>query len=419
MKNKSILKVFCFITILVVSVAGIYLLKEHNDTLKAELKAEMIKINNENKLKDINYHYNDVVKVSINSNLYKLENNKYTKVGTIYKGEVISLEETKINLNTKYFKIKGMDYYIEYNRVEKTDKLNTVNNRYKNYLLFNENVVSNDNVTLYRDGKAVYTFNFSLDLPIIIKDENGYFVEYLNELLFINKKDVAQVKNNHNTDAKEARSVPVTVYHFIYLEGDRTCTGVICHSEKQIRSHFDYLKSKNYFTMNTTELRLYLEGNLRAPEKSILITIDDGGRAENFIPILEEYKINATLFLITGWFGKDIFKSPYLELGSHTDSLHNTGVCSGGQGSPLKCLPHDQLVADLKLSRSKVDNSEAFCFPFYEYNNHAVEAVRDAGFKIGFIGSSVKATRGKNLLLTPRITILNDTTLEEYISVVN
>ena len=46
--------------------------------------------------------------------------------------------------------------------------------------------------------------------------------------------------------------------------------------------------------MNTTELRLYLEGKLRAPKKSILVTIDDGARAWNFIPLMEEYQINAT-----------------------------------------------------------------------------------------------------------------------------
>ena len=51
--------------------------------------------------------------------------------------------------------------------------------------------------------------------------------------------------------------------------------------------------------MTTTELRLYLEGKLRVPKKSILITIDDGARAHNFVPLLEEYKINATLFLIS------------------------------------------------------------------------------------------------------------------------
>ena len=80
--------------------------------------------------------------------------------------------------------------------------------------------------------------------------------------------------------------------------------------------------------MEKKVLRYYLEGKVRLPKKSILITIDDGARAWNFIPILEEYKINATLFLISGWYETARFKSDYLELASHTHLLHTPGVCS-------------------------------------------------------------------------------------------
>ena len=148
--------------------------------------------------------------------------------------------------------------------------------------------------------------------------------------------------------------------------------------------------------MNTTELRLYLEGKLRAPKKSILVTIDDGARAQNFIPLLEEYQVNATLFLISGWYYTDMFQSDYMELASHTHNLHTPGVCSGGQGSPLKCLDKTKLVADLKTSREVLFGTEAFCFPFYEYNDYALSVIEEAGFEMGFIGGHKNVTKGIN-----------------------
>lgn len=133
---------------------------------------------------------------------------------------------------------------------------------------------------------------------------------------------------------------------------------------------------------------------------------------------MEKYEINATLFLITSWYDSNTFKSPYMEIASHTDNLHTPGICSGGQGSPLKCLETEKLVEDLIKSRNKLNQTEAFCFPFYEFNSHAIQAVKKAGFKLGFIGGGIKAAKTTDKYKIPRITILNTTTLEEYKKIV-
>ena len=88
-------------------------------------------------------------------------------------------------------------------------------------------------------------------------------------------------------------------------------------------------------------MEYFINGKINLGKNSILITIDDGARATNFLPVLHEYKINATLFLISSWYKTSDFNSNYLELASHTNNLHTPGVCSGGQGSPLKCMNKD------------------------------------------------------------------------------
>lgn len=370
-------------------------------------------------IKKIKSHYSEIVKIKKETPLYEEKNGKYTDVGTIGEGEVVSLDKVDIDINTKYFKVKELGYYVKYQDVEEAKELVKKSDRYKKYLLFNENVVLKENSKLLRDGKLAYSVKKSIDTPIILKDDNGYYIEYFNEMLFVSKDDVLKTYEVQNTDEVEASSIPVTVYHFIYLDGDTSCNEAICHSEHQIREHFNYLKTNNFFTMNTTELRLYLEGKLRAPKKSILVTIDDGARAWNFIPIMEEYQVNATLFLISGWYYTDQFPSDLLEIASHTHNLHTPGKCPGGQGSPLKCMDKTKLLEDLAQSRYVLFGTEAFCYPFYEYNDYAVSVLKEAGFKIAFIGGNREAKRGDNLLKVPRIPLNRYTTLNQYINIAN
>ena len=382
-------------------------------------KEEKIKLERKEIVEKIKGHFALQVEVKNNTNLYSKEDGKYKIIGKISAGEILNLKEEKITYKTKYFYIPQLDLYISYKDVSKSDTVVSKDQRYKNYVLFNENIVTKDNVRLYRGDKLVYTLNDSISKPIIMKDDNGYYIEYYNEMLFVSKDDVEKVEEVSNSTADVASEVPVTVYHFIYLEGDTYCNEMICHSERQIKEQFQYLKDNQYFTMTTTELRLFLEGKIRIPKKSILITIDYGARAEKFIPLLEEYQVNATLFLISSWYPKEKFASSYMEIASHTHDLHKPGVCPGGQGSPLKCLDKEQLLADLRTSRETLDGTEALCFPFYEFNDYGINAVKEAGFKMAFIGGMKKATPGVDLYKIPRISMNSSTTLEQYIAYID
>lgn len=417
LKKKYLLVIILFILIGLVTFS-FFVYRKHQEEMKIQLQ----KAKEEKLLKEINNSYSNQVKVKNNAKLYILDNSKYTEIGTVSKNQILNLEENiKIDINTNFFKINDTDIYISYKDVEPYKENNFVDTRYKKYLLFDENIISKDNVKLYSKDKkeVIYTFKNKIDLPIIIKDDDGVFIEYYNNLYFIKNEDIENIYPKANNALVEATSVPVTCYHFIYLPGDNTCNEIICHSKEQIESHFNYLTENNYFSINTTELRLFIEGKLRLPENSILITIDDGARAENFIPLLEQYKLNATLFLVSSWYPKETFTSPYMEVASHTHNLHTGGKCPGGQGGWIKCLEHDALLADFMTSRETLDGTEAFCYPFYEYNNYTISVLKEAGFKMAFAGGQKKVTKGIDLFNIPRITIHNSTTLQEYINYIS
>jgi len=363
------------------------------------------------KREEIKSHYASFVRVTKDCDIFKKSGNKYSKMGKVYQGEVLELEEVK-DFSSEYFPVKDYGFSISSSCVLPSEK-RVINTRYKNYVPFPKTIKTKDRVTLYRDDKKVYSLFSSISSPVIKQDDDSYYVEYFGELFRILKNDILDVEEIQDNSVF-AKNIPVTAYHFIYKEDDYGCSGIICHPISQIRSHFEYLRENHYFTITTREMEDFLDEKIHLPEKSILVTIDDGDRAENIIPLLEEYQINATLFLITAWYFKENYQSPYLELASHTHELHEGGRCAGGQGSPLKCLDKSSIVADLKQSRDFLDQTVAFCYPLYEYNDHAVDAVREAGFHLGFIGGQKKASIHSPKLLIPRITIHRTTTLQEY-----
>ncbi len=412
-KKKENNKITIIIIILLLIIGSGYYITTKSNQAKDKL--------NENKLTEIKKHYGSYVKTTKETNILDKENNT---IGKINADVELSLEDIEINKDTKYFKIKDLiDGYIAYQDVSVIDSIN-LSDRYKKYIPFNKNIKTNDTVTFYDENdNYLYKLNNSYDLVVYIKDDNKYGVEFNNKLLYVHKEDVASEYDNHNTDLGNATGVGVLNYHFFYDQDNKedsdTCREVICHSKKQFKEQLDTFKELDLFTVTMKELELYMDGKLKLP-KSVLITIDDGGRTNIAVDMLTEYKMNATIFLITSWFDpKTYYKTDYIELHSHTNNMHDGGKCPGGQGAAIKCLPEEQILADLKASREALGGSTAFCYPFYEYNDYSTKLVSKAGFTMAFIGE-IPTSYGYKLaevngdkLKIPRFVIMTHTTIKD------
>lgn len=389
-------------------------------------KEKQERINKQEKIIDIKKHYNDIVVTNKNAKVFNKENNNYKEIGKLTKGTVLNLEEVLINEEMEYFLIKNnnLNYYIYYEDVNPSKQEYIINDRYKKYIEFNENIVTKASTNFYdKDDNWLYTINKSFNFPIIVKDTDKYGVVFNNVLVYVKDVDVENIIDSNNTPLKNSKGIPVLNYHFVYEKNDNTCNEIICHSEEQIISHFAYIKDNNYFTPTMKELEMYIDGKVQLPEKSVVITFDDGVRAKIARKYVDMYELNATLFLITSWFSKDEFESDYMEVHSHGDNLHNAGVCPGGQGGAIKCLEKDKLLVDLKESRSKLNNTTVFCYPFYEYNQYSIDVLKEAGYTMAFAGEyasgKTRVTVGSDKFRLPRWVIVNYTSFDlfkDYIS---
>ena len=406
MKKRYIWIVSLVVIGIILSGVGVYFYQEEQQKILAQEEKEQQR----QLLELIKAHYQQQVTTIKDGDIYQLVNDKYESIGTIKPGVILALEPLdNITLEDTYFQIAATNYYISYDVVEPTDKIN--NTRYQNYIPFSLEITTIENSSFYdENNQELFVMTPQQTAKVIIKEQERVGIELLNQLVYVKTDAIKEQKEVEETKEK-ASSIASILYHFIYLDGDTSCQETICHSQQQITEHFSYLAQENYFTLTTSEVLQFIKGEINLPPKSLLITIDDGARAEKFIPFLEQYQLNATLFLVSSWYPKETFTSPYLEIASHTHNMHTTGVCPMGQGGGINCLPRDTILTDLKSSRDTLNGTVAMAYPFFEYSNYAIELVREVGFEIAFIGGQTKIKPGVDPYKVPRYTMFYNTTL--------
>lgn len=236
-------------------------------------------------------------------------------------------------------------------------------------------------------------------------------------------------KYNHNLRSEEgnATSIPVLNYHFFYDASlGEYCGEGICLDSRELERELSWLKENNYKTLTMDEFIKWYYGEIELPNRSVLLTIDDGAMGTGFdngnklIPLLEKYDMHATLFLIAGWHKHENYISPNLDVESHTYDMHTGGYCdTEARGSQLLCSTLDEIKIDLATSKYEIGTDNAFCYPMYVYNDKVITALREMGYKVAFTGGSYNATRDNDRYKIPRYPIYDSTTLDEFIDMIN
>lgn len=370
------------------------------------------------KISLIKSHYNKYVKIDHEVNLY---DDKENVIGSV-KNIELELKDIEIDENTKYFYSDTIDAYVKYEDVVKIDSLTKEDNYWKNYIPFNKEVILIKGKKLYIDDNSFYQFNLKeIKFNPIIIDGEKYYFEYLGHLVYVNKSDIEkEIETSYS--AEIASSIAVLNYHYIVNKdaGElKECVQSICITDTQYEEELKYLKDNGYYTATMKDTELFLTGKINLPKKAVVITIDDGWYVARNIALLEKYEMHGTLFLIGNIAQPDAYKSDYLEIHSHGWNIHNIGECPGNLGGAILCKDKQYLLDDLKKSRDSLNNTTYFCYPFYEYNERAIEILKEAGFTMAFKGGRVKAKPGVNLFKVPRYSITNSDTLKDFISYIS
>lgn len=222
----------------------------------------------------------------------------------------------------------------------------------------------------------------------------------------------------------ETPGLPICMYHYVYdpasppenLDSNYISTGSLAEEMK-------YLHDNGYYFPTWQEVRDYVDGKLLLPEKSIVLTFDDG---PNYMylgtPILEQYQTPATSFVITSyWNDREMlygYASDYLTFESHSHKMHQGGG-SIGHGGIYTAMSREEVLADLEKSFEICGNKDAFAYPFGDYTEEGCSTLEEAGLLCAVTTENAKCYPGDNPYLLPRVRMLGSQTLEAFVSAIN
>jgi len=226
------------------------------------------------------------------------------------------------------------------------------------------------------------------------------------------------------------RTLPILCYHQFTHESNpvnrlELSSGAF---EEQIR----YLVANNYQFLSFSDLAEIMFSGRPVPEKSVVITIDDGYRSVYKVawPILQKYQAKATLFIYTDFIGagkalnwsqiKEMATSELIEVQSH-----------GKSHTSLSRLPEDKNKADYRARvKEEINVSGAalrrhigakpiyLSYPFGNSSETAARLLEKEGYVL-----AATVTRGDNAVFTDpfllhRTMIYNDQDLVDFVRIV-
>lgn len=180
--------------------------------------------------------------------------------------------------------------------------------------------------------------------------------------------------------------IPVLMYHSI---GESNGNPIIM-PETQFDEEMRYIKEQGYTTLTLKELYDYFENDIPVPDKSVVITLDDG-YANNYTlayPVLKKYGLKAVIFVITS----TIDKNPNCLTSFQIKELDNAGIeieSHTATHRDLDKLSYEEQFEELSESKMILEkilgrSVNYVAYPTGKYNSDTVKAVAAAGYKMAF-----------------------------------
>ncbi|MEF9991804.1 MAG: polysaccharide deacetylase family protein [Peptostreptococcaceae bacterium] len=238
-------------------------------------------------------------------------------------------------------------------------------------------------------------------------------------------------------------SIPILMYHHFELDKNKTNDMTVYKSdfEKQMK----YLKENGYTTINTKDLEKFIKGEKNIPDKSVMITADDGYRSNYKVmyPILKKLNMKATIFIIGqsidnskntqnqvpkltwGDIG-EMYKSGLIDIECHTYNSHVKGnTPSGEKGIFSSAIIGEsereyekRINEDIKKNINSIEANlnykpKAFAYPYGEWSGTSENILKQNGIKLTFLAFGGKENNVKDSCLLKRIGIPGSYTVDD------
>ena len=210
------------------------------------------------------------------------------------------------------------------------------------------------------------------------------------------------------------RGICILAYHCIGYEKNNG----LKVPEQQFRQQMKYIKDNNYTTITLQQLYEFILENKPVPQKSVVITFDDG-YVDNYqyaYPILKEFNLNATVFVIT----KTIDKRKNYLTSNQLKELQSNGIDIQSHTldhEELTTLSYEKQLNTLKESKKNLENIlgkkvNYIAYPYAKYNDNTIKAAKDAGYIMGFILGGRVARKNDGIYTLHRICVISSDNMD-------
>ena len=187
----------------------------------------------------------------------------------------------------------------------------------------------------------------------------------------------------------EPEGFPILEYHTV-TKNPTPDSEVYNVPPEDFAAQLDYLKENGYTTITLRKFTQVLNGVGKLPDKPIILTFDDGYE-DNFtemLPILEEHKMTAVVYVITNNLGKPGYltveqlqemQRRNIEIGSHT--ADHTAL--NWQSDHVKM---NQIRGSKKFLEMYGLAVETFSYPNGAYSEKNAELLKQEGYKNAVTG---------------------------------
>jgi peptidoglycan/xylan/chitin deacetylase (PgdA/CDA1 family) len=210
-------------------------------------------------------------------------------------------------------------------------------------------------------------------------------------------------------------TVPVLMYHHIeplQIANDRG-HGALTIDSDIFDQQMNYLVSAGYTTLSADQLVQAIITHEQLPEKSVVITLDDGydDWYTYAFPIAQKYNVTLNLMISSGLINnktymtwdqlKEMSESPLIKIYNHTWSHTALGQVSKEKIESEIVTANNQLESNLGI---KID---ILTYPYGSYNDLAIATLKEHGFVAAF--TTVEGTYHceSNLLTLSRVRVGN------------
>ncbi|CAM4328646.1 polysaccharide deacetylase family protein [Paenibacillus alkaliterrae] len=287
--------------------------------------------------------------------------------------------------------------------------------------LYTHQLIQGGSFLLNKEAQTSFSYIF------VLYDASGYPIYYK----YAELPDI-EVKMSTNP------TIVALMYHH-FTEKKEEQTSVTVHKD-MFRKQLQALKADGFVSIRQQELLAFLKGDKRVklPEKSVIITIDDGYESNYKLayPILVQEQFYASIFAVTSYRGKtpsiyphftweqasEMYSSGYVDIQNHTHESHYYGTTTGRTRPALisRLIVNNRLESqfvyekriynDMKKAKSLIEQHIgnkviALTYPYGSYNQTVINKAAASGHSLMYTIKEGVIRKGSNPHALPRINV--------------